>query len=83
MSYEIYSHRDFDKSIKRLAKRHRSMADDYAAFLASLQKNPYQGAELCPGIRKIRMAITSKGRGKSGSARVITALLSCHDRKYI
>ncbi len=25
-----------------------------------------------PGIRKIRMAIKSKGRGKSGGARVIT-----------
>lgn len=31
-----------------------------------------QGDELSPGIRKIRMAITSKGRGKSGGARVIT-----------
>lgn len=30
-----------------------------------------QGDELSPGIRKIRMAITSKGRGKSGGARVI------------
>ena len=34
-----------------------------------------QGVELCPGIRKIRMAITSKGRGKSGGARVITYTL--------
>ena len=40
-------------------------------FLDSLQKSPYQGVELCPGIRKIRMAIASKGRGKAGSARVI------------
>ena len=28
--------------------------------------------ELSPGIRKIRMSITSKGRGKSGGARIIT-----------
>ena len=49
------------------------MADDYADFLISLQKNPLQGTELCLGIRKIRMPIDSKGRGKSGSARVITA----------
>lgn len=34
--------------------------------------NPFQGIELTPGIRKIRMAITSKGRGKSVGARVIT-----------
>jgi len=74
MSYDISTHSEFDRSIKRLAKRHRSIADDYADFLDSLQKNPCQGAELCPGIRKIRMAITSKGRGKAGSARVITAM---------
>jgi mRNA-degrading endonuclease RelE of RelBE toxin-antitoxin system len=74
MSYDISRHSEFDRSIKRLSKRHRSIADDYANFLDSLQKNPYQGVELCPGIRKIRMAIASKGRGKAGSARVITAM---------
>jgi mRNA-degrading endonuclease RelE of RelBE toxin-antitoxin system len=74
MSYEISRHSEFDRAIKRLAKRHRSIADDYADFLDSLQENPFQGVELCPGIRKIRMAIASKGRGKSGSARVITAM---------
>lgn len=73
MSYEITRHKDFDVSIKRLAKRYRSMADDYKDFLDSLEENPFQGAELSPGIRKIRMPIASKGRGKSGSARVITA----------
>ncbi len=31
-----------------------------------------QGVELAPGIRKIRLSITSKGKGKSGGARVIT-----------
>ena len=30
-----------------------------------------QGVELEGGARKIRLAITSKGRGKSGGARVI------------
>lgn len=73
MSYVISRHKEFDISIKRLLKRYRSLSDDYEDFIASLQKNPYQGAELSPGIRKIRMAIASKGRGKSGSARVITA----------
>ena len=73
MSYVISRHPDFDVSIKRLAKRYRSMADDYADLLDSLQENPFQGVELSPGIRKIRMSISSKGRGKSGSARVITA----------
>ena len=30
-----------------------------------------QGDELSPGIRKIRLAIVSKGKGKSGGARVM------------
>ena len=38
----------------------------------NLLKNPYQGTELSPGIRKVRLTISSKGRGKSGGARVIT-----------
>ena len=73
MSYVISRHKDFDVSIKRLLKRYHSLSDDYEDFIDSLQENPFQGAELYPGIRKIRMPITSKGRGKSGSARVITA----------
>ena len=42
------------------------------SFGKSLLENPKQGAELAPGIRKIRMAIKSKNKGKSGGARVIT-----------
>lgn len=48
------------------------MIDDMDSFVESLQENPYQGIELAPNIRKIRLAITSKGKGKSGGARVIT-----------
>lgn len=48
------------------------MIGDMDSFVESLQKNPYQGVELAPNIRKIRLAITSKGKGKSGGARVIT-----------
>jgi mRNA-degrading endonuclease RelE of RelBE toxin-antitoxin system len=51
MSYEIIRHKDFDISFKRLAKRHRSLIDDYEDFLDGLEKNPFQGAELSPGIR--------------------------------
>ncbi len=72
MSYNVIPTPDFEKSFKVLAKRHRSLKDDILEFSKSLGKNPFQGDELSPGIRKIRMAITSKGRGKSGGARVIT-----------
>ena len=66
-----------------MAKRYRSLIDDYEAFLDNLRLNPLQGDEIAPHVRKIRMAITSKGRGKSGGARVITfnALVSEQDGK--
>lgn len=73
MSYKISPHKTFLVEAKRLKKRYRSFNDDLEDFKNSLEENPFQGDELLPGIRKIRMAITSKGRGKAGSARVITA----------
>ena len=72
MSFEIQTTSYFDVEAKRLAKRHRSFIDDLQVFRESLLQNPYQGTELSPGIRKIRFTIDSKGRGKSGGARVIT-----------
>ena len=48
------------------------MLDDYDAFLTGLEQDPYQGTSLGKGVRKVRMAIASKGKGKSGGARVIT-----------
>ena len=72
MNFDIIPTSGFAKALKALAKRHRSIKHDVDEFSKSLQKNPFQGDELGPGIRKIRMAISSKGRGKSGGARVIT-----------
>ena len=72
MSFEIQTTSYFDTEAKRLAKRHRSFIDDLEDFQKNLLKNPYQGTELSPGIRKIRLTNDSKGRGKSGGARVIT-----------
>lgn len=62
---------DFKASYKQLKKRHKSFEADFERLLASLLENPMQGVELIGGARKIRLAITSKGRGKSGGARVI------------
>ena len=48
------------------------MKDDYASLLKQIKDNPAAGIDMGDGIRKIRMAITAKGKGKSGGARVIT-----------
>ncbi len=62
---------DFRAAFKRLKKRHKSLQQDFEKLLLSLLQNPLQGVELDDGVRKVRLAITSKGRGKSGGARVI------------
>lgn len=72
MNFKVIPTPTFAKSLKALAKRYRSMKADMDAFRKSLEEDPFQGTELTPGVRKIRMAITSKGGGKSGGARVIT-----------
>ena len=63
---------DFAKEAKRLAKKYPSFKQDYKVFLLSIKNNPLQGDEITKNIRKIRMAIKAKGKGKSGGARVIT-----------
>lgn len=75
MSFEVSTTPEFESQAKALQKRHRSFKNDLKDLVISLAENPFQGIELSPGIRKIRMAITSKGRGKSGGARVITYTL--------
>ena len=62
---------DFRTAYKRLKKRHKSLEYDFERLLDSLLQDPMQGVELEGGARKVRLAITSKGRGKSGGARVI------------
>lgn len=59
-----------------MAKRYHSIKKDYQKLLDELAKNPYQGADLGHGLRKVRMAISAKGKGKSGGARVITLILA-------
>lgn len=63
---------EFERRAKILAKKHKSFIKDYDEFLNSLAKNPFQGTSLGMGVYKTRMAIASKGKGKSGGARVLT-----------
>ena len=68
------------REAKRLKKHYASFTDDYARLLEELHANPTLGTDLGGGLRKIRMRIASKGRGKSGGARVsLTVILSVEE----
>lgn len=72
MGVSISYHKQFLKDAKRLAKKYKSFVTDLKAFADEIKDNPDLGTDLGGGVRKARMAITSKGKGKSGGARVLT-----------
>ena len=71
MNYVIVPTEFFDRQVKKLAKKYRSFIDDLEALKKELLNNPMSGDDLGDNTRKVRMAIASKGKGKSGGARVI------------
>lgn len=75
MSYEVLSIPPFDRQLKRLAKKYPSLKSDYSGFVDEIAHQPKQGKALGKNCYKMRMAITSKGKGKSGGARIITHLM--------
>jgi len=72
MNYAIVSSKEFKREVKRLLKKYHSLEDDVEALKKELLKNPTMGDPLGGRAYKVRMAITSKGGGKRGGARVIT-----------
>lgn len=72
MNWTINTVPDFDREAKRLAKKYKSLPSDLLQFKKELKENPFSGTEIIPNVRKMRMAITSKGKGKSGGARIIS-----------
>jgi mRNA-degrading endonuclease RelE of RelBE toxin-antitoxin system len=72
MSFEIIATPPFERELKQLSKKYPSIKKDIAALGAEIQSNPKLGTPIGYDCYKIRMAISSKGKGKSGGARVIT-----------
>jgi len=62
------------KQAKRLLKKYPSLKQELSELISSLKLNPEQGTPLGNNSFKIRLSISSKGKGKSGGARVITHL---------
>jgi len=83
MTYDFRPSPDFERQAKKLAKHYPSFKKDLLLLLESLKADPWQGVDLGNGIRKVRMTISSKGRGKSGGARVITMNVNVDVEKMI
>jgi mRNA-degrading endonuclease RelE of RelBE toxin-antitoxin system len=72
MSYSIELSSNFKKEAKRLIKKYPSLKEELAILFEELEQNPTMGTPLGNDIYKIRLAIASKNKGKSGGARVLS-----------
>lgn len=72
MSFEIVYTDAFAIEVKKLSKKYRSLKDDLEKLITELEVNPSLGTPIGKNCYKIRLAIGSKGKGKSSGARVIT-----------
>lgn len=83
MNFNIIVTTSFKKHAKDIGKKHRSLKTDIDTLIGSLEQNPIQGEPLGKDCYKIRMAITSKGKGKSGGSRVITCVKIIDQNVYL
>jgi mRNA-degrading endonuclease RelE of RelBE toxin-antitoxin system len=72
MSYNVELSANFKKEAKRLSKKYPSLKIELAELFEQLEENPTIGTPLGNDIYKIRLAIASKNKGKSGGARVLS-----------
>ena len=69
--YSVRLVRSFERDAKALLKKYTSLRQELATLGEELQENPTLGTPLGQDCYKIRLAIKSKGKGKSGGSRII------------
>lgn len=75
MSYSVKTISVFERQAKRLMKKFPSLKEEIQTLIKDLKEEPEKGTSIGHNCYKIRIAISSKGKGKSGGARVVTHLV--------
>ena len=83
MPFELIPSPPFLKEVKILSKKYPSLKEDLKRLGIELLKNPATGEPLGKDCYKIRLAITSKGKGKSGGGRVITCVKIIEEQIFL
>jgi mRNA-degrading endonuclease RelE of RelBE toxin-antitoxin system len=83
MSYKVIVTPRFKRQAKTLLKKYSSLAAELRTFEQELIDNPTRGKSLGHNAYKIRLAVKSKGKGKSGGLRVITYLITEENEIYL
>jgi mRNA-degrading endonuclease RelE of RelBE toxin-antitoxin system len=83
MKFKVIPAERFKKEAKMLLKKYHSLKEELKHLSALLEENPDFGTPIGNHIYKIRIAIKSKGKGKSGGARVITYVITENREIYL
>lgn len=83
MNYKVLSIVVFEKQAKRLIKKYPSLKSELFELIQGLKENPEQGTAIGKSCYKIRISIASKGKGKSGGARIITNFVVTNHTVYM
>ena len=83
MNYNIIATPDFKKYFKKLSKKYPFLKQDLTELLKNLQVDYSIWISLGGNLFKIRLAIESKNKGKSGGARVIYFFVAQDSEIYL
>ncbi|MBW6536284.1 MAG: type II toxin-antitoxin system RelE/ParE family toxin [Mariniphaga sp.] len=83
MSFNVKTISVFERQAKRLIKKFPSLKKEIQELIKELKEKPQKGTPIGHNCYKIRLAIASKGKGKSGGARIITHLVFNDDTVYL
>lgn len=83
MKFDVFTSSLFNKEFKKLCKKHKSAKSDVITFVENLKTDRTQGIPIGNDCYKIRIAISSKGKGKSGGVRLITKIRIVNERIYL
>jgi len=83
MSYSVKSIDVFERQAKKLFKKYASLKNELLELVAQLKENPDLGTPIGKNCYKIRLAIASKNKGKSGGARIITNFVITEDTVFL
>lgn len=83
MSFNVKSISVFERQTKRLIKKFPSLKIEIQELIKELKEEPEKGASIGHKCYKIRISIASKGKGKSGGARIITHVIFKENTVYL
>lgn len=83
MNFEVVVTTRFKTQAKHLFRKYPSLKQELAVLFDSLSNDPRQGIPIGHECFKIRLAIESKGKGKSGGARILSHLQITNTTIYL